>query len=148
MDVKTKSGKTVSVNEDHIFNFPEGLFGFELYKNYAVYESEYPPFMWMQSIEEQNLAFLIVDPFLICDDYELDIDDKNLAKIGITSPKDVFVMAIVTIPQDSSPVTANLQGPLIINKNNNQCLQVILNSNRWTTKHDIIRALKSREATC
>lgn len=145
MDVKTRNGKTISVNDDHILHFPEGLFGFELYHNYAVYDSEYPPFVWMQSIEEPNLAFLIVDPFLICEDYELDVDDKSLAKIGIKSPADVFVMSIVTIPQGDSPVTANLQGPLIINKNTKECLQVILNSTKWTTKHDIIKALKSRE---
>ena len=126
-------------------NFPEGLFGFELYHNYAIYDSEYPPFMWMQSIEDQKLAFLVVDPFLICNDYELDVDDKSLSKIGIKSPSDVFVMSIVTIPQGEGPVTANLQGPIIINKNTKECLQVILNSNRWTTKHDIIKALKSRE---
>ena len=101
--------------------------------------------MWMQSIEDQKLAFLVVDPFLICNAYELDVDDKSLSKIGIKSPSDVFVMSIVTIPQGEGPVTANLQGPIIINKNTKECLQVILNSNRWTTKHDIIKALKSRE---
>lgn len=148
MDVKTKQGKTVKVDDAHIFSFPEGLFGFELYHNYAVYESEYSPFMWMQSLEDQNLAFLIIDPFLIADDYELDVDDKSLAKIGIKSPADVYVMSIVTIPQDNTPVTANLQGPIVINKNTNQCLQVILNSNKWTTKHDIVKALKEKESVC
>lgn len=148
MDVKTKQGKTVKVDDAHIFSFPEGLFGFELYHNYAVYESEYSPFMWMQSLDDQNLAFLIIDPFLIADDYELDVDDKSLAKIGIKSPADVYVMSIVTIPQDNTPVTANLQGPIVINKNTNQCLQVILNSNKWTTKHDIVKALKEKESVC
>lgn len=148
MDVKTKQGKTVKVDDAHIFSFPEGLFGFELYHNYAVYESEYSPFMWMQSLDDQNLAFLIIDPFLIADDYELDVDDKSLAKIGIKSPADVYVMSIVTIPQDNSPVTANLQGPIVINKNTKQCLQVILNSNKWTTKHDIVKALKEKESVC
>lgn len=148
MDVKTKQGKTVKVDDANIFSFPEGLFGFELYHNYAVYDSEYSPFMWMQSLDDQNLAFLIIDPFLIADDYELDVDDKSLAKIGIKSPADVFVMSIVTIPQDKSPVTANLQGPIVINKNTKQCLQVILNSSKWTTKHDIVKALKEKESVC
>ncbi len=145
MDVKTKSGKIISVDNEHILNFPEGLFGFELYHQYAIYDSEYPPFVWMQSIEEQNLTFLIVDPFLICNDYELDVDDKQLLKIGIKSPLDVIVMTIVTIPQEEGVVTANLQGPIIINKNTKECLQVVLNSSKWTTKHDIIKALKSKE---
>lgn len=145
MDVKTKSGKIISVDNEHILNFPEGLFGFELYHQYAIYDSEYPPFVWMQSIEEQNLTFLIVDPFLICNDYELDVDDKQLLKIGIKSPLDVIVMTIVTIPQGEGVVTANLQGPIIINKNTKECIQVVLNSSKWTTKHDIIKALKSKE---
>lgn len=148
MDVKTKIGTTVSVDENHILNFPEGLFGFELYHNYAIFDSEYSPFMWMQSLEDSNLAFLIVDPFLICSDYELDVDDKTLLKIGITSPKDVIVMSIVTIPKDGSAVTANLQGPIIINRNNKQCMQAVLNSTQWTTKFDIIKALKSKEDVC
>ena len=148
MDVKTRAGKIVSVDNDHILNFPEGLFGFELYHNYAIYDSEYPPFMWMQSIEDQKLAFLVVDPFLICSDYELDVDDKTLLKIGITSPKDVIVMSIVTIPKDGGAVTANLQGPIIINRNNKQCMQAVLNSTQWTTKFDIIKALKSKEGVC
>lgn len=148
MDVKTKIGTTVSVDENHILNFPEGLFGFELYHNYAIFDSEYSPFMWMQSLEDSNLAFLIVDPFLICSDYELDVDDKTLLKIGITSPKDVIVMSIVTIPKDGSAVTANLQGPIIINRNNKECMQAVLNSTQWTTKFDIIKALKSKEGVC
>src|SRR5574344_1265774 len=131
MDVKTKIGTTVSVDENHILNFPEGLFGFELYHNYAIFDSEYSPFMWMQSLEDSNLAFLIVDPFLICSDYELGVDDKTLLKIGITSQKDVIVMSILTRPKDGGAVTAKLQGPIIINRTNKQCMQAVLNSTQW-----------------
>ena len=146
MDVRTKIGTTVQIQDKDILEIPEGLFGFEEYKKYAIYESEYAPFMWSQSMEEPSLAFLIVDPFLVADDYELDVDDKALAKIGITNPAEVCVMAIVTIPAGGTPVTANLQGPLVINRTNNQCMQVILGSNKWTTKHDIMKALKAKDA--
>ena len=146
MEVKTKTGATIQVEAKDLLEIPEGLFGFEEYKNYAIYESEYPPFMWMQSTDESSLAFLIVDPFLVADDYELDVDDKSLAKIGIAHPSEVCVMAIVTIPAGGIPVTANLQGPLVINRSNNKAMQVILNSNKWTTKHDIMKALKAKDA--
>ena len=91
-----------------------------------------------------NLAFLIVDPFLISSNYETDIDDESLAKIGIESPEDIIIMTIVTVPQDGSAITANFQGPLVINKKNRQCMQVILSDNRWTTKVNIIDALKAK----
>ena len=148
MDVNTKTMGIVQVDDDHIVNIPDGLFGFEDYRKYAIFESEYMPLLWMQSLDEQNLAFLIIDPFLICDDYEIDIDDKVLASIGIKTPADVHAMVIVTVPSDGSPVTADLQGPLVINKKNRKGMQTILSDNRWTTKYDIIAALKRREGTC
>lgn len=117
---------------------PEGLFGFEKYTCYILENSEYEPFMWMHSEQEKNLSFLVIDPFLFRQDYEIDVDDESLRKIGIENPSDVTVMVIVTLPGDKGPVTANLQGPLIINKKTGVAKQVILGDSRWNTKHDIL----------
>lgn len=145
MEVLTKTNGVVQVQDDKILTFEEGLFGFEDYKKYALIDSEYEPFIWLQSIENQNLAFLIIDPFLVCSSYEADIDDSSLAKIDVTKPEDVVIMTIVTVPQDGSAITANFQGPLVINKQNKKCLQVILTDNRWTTKVDIVQTLNNKE---
>jgi len=143
MEVKTKTMGTVTIDKKQVLDFPCGLFGFEDFHRFALIESEYQPFYWLQSLDESGLAFLIVDPFLIVPDYELDIDDKTLMEIGITSPADVIVFAIITVPVENGPITANLQGPLVINRKNNKVLQVILNDSKWTTKHNIIKALKN-----
>lgn len=145
MEVLTKTNGVVQVQDDKILTFEEGLFGFEDYKKFALIDSEYEPFIWLQSIENQNLAFLIIDPFLVCSSYEADIDDSSLVKIGVTKPEDVVIMTIVTVPQDGSAITANFQGPLVINKQNKKCLQVILADNRWTTKVDIVQTLNNKE---
>lgn len=144
MEVKTKTLGTVQVEERQIVNFVNGLYGFEEYHRFAIIEAEYQPFYWLQSLDESNLAFIIVDPFLIVNDYELDIDDNTLSEIGIDSPEDVVLFAIITIPADGSAVTANLQGPIVINRKNNIALQVILSDSKWTTKHNIIKGLNSK----
>ena len=144
MEIMTKAYGKKDVPEANILEIPEGLFGFEDYKKFALIESEYDPFLWLQSAEDPNLAFLIIDPFLICDDYETDIDDESLLKIGITKPEDIIIMTIVTVPSDGSPITANFQGPLVINKVNKKCMQVILNDNRWSTKVNIIESLAKK----
>ena len=59
--------------------------------------------------------------------------------------EEIIVMTIVTVPQDGSEITANFQGPLIINKNTRQCIQVILNDSRWSTKVSIVELLQNRE---
>ena len=144
MEVMTKAKGRIDIPENRILTIPEGLFGFEKYTKSALCDSDYEPFLWLQSMEDMNLAFLIVDPFLISSDYETDIDDETLAKIGIEKPEDIIIMTIVTVPNDGSAITANFQGPLVINKKNKQCMQVILNDNRWTTKVNIIDALKAK----
>lgn len=148
MDVKTKSMGIVSVEDENIINLPDGLFGFEDYKKYAMIDTEYKPLILMQSLDEPNISFFIIDPFLICNDYEVDIDDKLLKRIGLNDPADVCVMAIVTVPHDGQKVTANLQGPVVINRKNNQCLQVVLSTDKYTTKYDILAALKKGEGVC
>lgn len=137
MEIKTKSQGTVSVDEKQIVKIPDGLFGFEDYKNFALVDSDYPPFVWLQSIDDSNLAFLIIDPFLICSDYEADIDDESLRKIGVETPEDIVVMAIVTIPSTGNEVTANLLGPIVINRQSNICAQVILSDSHWPTKYKL-----------
>lgn len=144
MEVKTKANGIVNVDEKQLVTFPEGLLGFEKYTKFALIDSEYEPFIWLQSTEESNLAFLMIDPFLICSDYEADIDDSALRNICVDSAEDIIIMTLVTIPKDGSAITANFLGPVVINKKNRKCLQVILNDSRWTTKFDIVKALKQK----
>lgn len=144
MQIITKNNETVEISEEQLLTLPEGILGFESFTKYALVDCEYEPFIWLQSIEDKNLAFLIVDPFLISSNYETDIDDSALAKIDIKKPEDIIIMTIVTIPADGGPVTANFQGPLVINKANKKCMQVVLNDNRWSTKVNILEALNSK----
>lgn len=149
IEIVTKARGKMEVSEDRIITIPEGLFGFEKYTKYALVDSDYEPFLWLQSMEDPNLAFLIVDPFLICSYYETDIDDDSLAKIGVTKPEDIIIMTIVTVPQDGGAITANFQGPLVINKVNKKCIQAILADNRWSTKVNIVETLNSKgEGSC
>ena len=148
MQVETKAKGVITVDDSQKLIFPEGLFGFEQFTEYVLFESEYEPFFWLQSTEKKALAFLVVDPFLICSDYELDVDDKVLSWIDVSSPADVSVLSIVTVPAAGSPVTINLQGPIIVNKKNNNCMQVVISDSRWGTKHDILEEMKKRGNLC
>ena len=137
MEIYSNARGKIEVKEDRLISIPEGLFGFENYTKYALVDSDYEPFIWLQSCEDPN-------PFLISSDYESDIDDETLAKIDITKPEDIIIMTIVTVPHDGSAITANFQGPIVINKKNHKCIQAILSDNRWSTKVNIVDALNSK----
>ncbi|CEM61570.1 flagellar assembly protein FliW [Treponema phagedenis] len=149
MELKTKTLGTVHIEEDQIITLDQGFYGFENYHRFALIDAEQPPFIRVQSIDNPDLSFIAIDPFLFRADYEVDIDDSLLAPLGIESPTDVLIFALVTIPRDGSAVTANLQGPLIINKKNKKAMQAVVSGDKWTTKHDIVAELsKKRGSSC
>jgi len=154
MKVASKAYGVVEVDERQRITFPQGLFGFEAFKEYVLLDAERQPFYWLQSVEVEGIAFILINPFLFRPDYELDVSDEELGEIGIEDPAAALIFAIVTIPGDGGAMTANLQGPLIVNRDSRFGKQAILSDGRWKTKHDImaeLSALKSdsgRRGTC
>lgn len=140
MEIKTKALGTVTIQEEQKLTFPYGVLGFEDLHVYALLDAAEKPFLWLQSLEDSDIAFLLVDPFLFRSDYEIDIDNDILNRIDIIDPTDIIIYSIVNL----LTVTANLQGPIIINKMNNKALQAILTDSRWQIKHDIVAESKMR----
>ena len=145
MKIDTKAFGLIEVDEKQKIVFPEGLFGFEDYNAYVLLDAEHQPFYWLQSIDDKEIAFVLINPFLFRPDYEANISNEELEEIGVTSPEKALIFTIVTIPPDGSPMTANLQGPIVINRDNMTGKQAILSDARWRTRHDIIAELSRAE---
>jgi flagellar assembly factor FliW len=138
--VATKPYGLIEVDERQKIHFPKGLFGFEGIKDYLLLDADRQPFYWLQAREVEQLAFILINPFLFRPDYELNIDDEELKAVGITGVDKALVFSIVTM-LSGSPMTANLQGPLVINRDTHVGLQAILSDSRWKTKHDVMAEL-------
>jgi flagellar assembly factor FliW len=141
LKVATKAYGLIEVDERQKIIFPQGLFGFEKLKDYLLLDAERQPFYWLQSMDVEDVAFILVNPFLFRPDYEVNVSNEEVDGIGIRSPENALIFSIVTIPQDGSPMTANLQGPLIINRDARMGKQAVLTDDRWKTKHDIMAEL-------
>jgi flagellar assembly factor FliW len=139
--VATKAYGLIDADERQRITFAQGLFGFEGLKEYMLLDAERQPFYWLQSMDTEGIAFILINPFLFRPDYEVNIDNEELKDIGITSPEKALIFSIVTIPASGGPMTANLQGPLIINRDERRGKQAILTDSRWKTKHDILAEL-------
>jgi len=146
MKVATKAYGLIDVDERQKITIQHGLLGFETLKEYVLLDAERQPFYWLQSIDNVQVAFILINPFIFRPDYEANIDNDELAAIGISDPKRALIFSIVTIPADGSPMTANLQGPLIINRDTHTGMQTVLADSRWKTKHDIIAEMSASNA--
>jgi len=96
----------------------------------------------MQAVDEPDLAFVIIRPEDFMVKYELEVLPSDLEEIGATSPDEVIVFAIVTIPEDPSRMTANLQGPVIINPKTRCGKQAISLSEHYSVRHYILEEIK------
>jgi len=143
MKVDTKAFGLVEVDDRQKIKIPEGLYGFEDYIEYVLLDAEQQPFYWLQSVKDMDIAFILINPFLFRHDYELNIPNEDLEDIGLKTPENALIFSIVTIPPDGSAMTANLQGPIVINRDNMTGKQWILSDVRWKTRHDIIAELNS-----
>ena len=100
------------------------------------------PFMWLHAVHNPNVCFVVVDPFIFKRDYSPSINEEVLQKLEVQDPADIHFLSIVVIPQDMSRMTANLQGPIVVNTKKNIAMQVILDDGKYTTRHYILDEMK------
>lgn len=147
MKLNTKNFGMIDIAEEGIIDFHEGLPGFESVKKYILLDSndKDSPFLWLQAVDEPELAFVVIDPREIKPDYTVDIDDGEVEALLITDSSKVLIYSIVVIPEDITTMTANLKAPLIINLDNRIGKQVVLDKGSYQMKHYILNELNGRE---
>ncbi len=137
--VKTRARGEIAVDPKQIIRFVRGIFGFSDLLDWVLLESKHPPFYWLQSLEDANSAFIVINPYLIFPDYQLNILDDDYQKLLSPKDEDVIALSIVTIKSPSNEITVNLLGPLVVNKSKQIALQSISQDDRWTPRHYVSR---------
>ncbi|MDH5719102.1 MAG: flagellar assembly protein FliW [Spirochaetia bacterium] len=127
MKIATKRFGNIEVEEDKILHFPEGIFAFEEYQRYVLISvKEKSEFYWLQSLENSDLAFLVVNTAIHLPDYRPEIEEEFLSVLGIEDITQTECWIIITVPQGKpNEMTANLQGPLLINPKNRKAAQFV-----------------------
>lgn len=127
--------------KDDIISFPKGIPGFNNSTEFVIIQTpEFAPFEWLVCTDkETKLRFAIINPMLFRPDYSPNIEKEQIEDLEIEKPEDVLLYAIVTIKKNPAESTANLVGPVIINKTKRIGKQIIIDDTKYTTKENIIR---------
>ncbi|MBD5158420.1 MAG: flagellar assembly protein FliW [Butyrivibrio sp.] len=156
MHIDSRVFGEIDIDDDKIIRFEDGVIGFEEYHNYAlIYDEEKKRganggIMWLQCMDEPDLAFPVADPLHIYPGYNPVVEDEWLASIGeFNDAEDIFLLSILTVPSDITKVTANLKAPVIINMITRKACQTIVNNEEYEIKYNIydyVQSLKKKEA--
>ena len=147
MLLKTKHFGQIEVKESDILTFAEGIPGFETSKRFVLINStdDESPFKWLQSSDEPQIAFAVVNPFMIKKDYTFELSDETIEKLKIKASENVVTLSIMVVPEDLEKMSMNLKAPIIINSENKKGVQIILDTDKYTVRHYIIDELQKQE---
>lgn len=149
MKINTRLFGEIEVSEEKIITFPSGIIGFpDMQKFTLIYDEEKGTstgIRWMQSLDEPTFALPVMDPLVVKEDYNPEVDDEILSNIGKIGPDNLLVLVTVTVPSDLTKMSVNLQGPIIINVDELKACQVIVDSDEYPIKYYIYDILQARK---
>lgn len=144
MQITTSRFGDVTVDPNQLVTFPQGLIGFTGPAGFALLPSgESASFYWLQSTDDPEVAFLVVDPGLFFKDYQVQIREETQADLELADAKDGQCLVICNRAGDW--LTGNLLGPLVINSRTRVGQQVVLTEKKWTCRQPLCRLQMERE---
>lgn len=128
----------LEVQQQQVYRFVEPLFGFPELRDYVIVPQESDDiFEYMQAVHEPDLAFIVIEPFKIFQDYEFDLNEMWEDRLSIDSAEDIEVRVIVTV-RSPSDITANLKAPLVFNTRTRQAVQIVLENSPYQIRHSLL----------
>ena len=87
----------------------------------------------------------VMDPLLVMEDYNLEVEDDFLNPLGEVKAEETLVLVTVTVPKDLTKMSVNLQAPIIVNAENRRAIQMIASPEKYPIKYyvyDILKEMK------
>ena len=92
------------------------------------------PFSMLRSLDEPELEFVVAPPGMFFPDYEPEIDDSVAGRLGLDTADDALLLVIITVAEQPANSTANLLGPIVVNRHTRSAAQAVLDAGRYATK--------------
>jgi len=120
---------TQEVNPASVIHFPDGLAGFENLHAYKLFHEEDKPSMfYLQSLDEPNVRFAVVNPDTYQVSYECVFSDHELETLQLDDAADLAVLVtLAQVGNQDGGIHANFMGPIMLNTRKRIGLQKHLN---------------------
>lgn len=146
MNIMTKTFGEITIDDEKIIQFPNGIIGFPDLTEFTLLHDEEKgagSIHWLQSIQEPAFAMPVMDPLIVMPEYNPEIEDELLKNIGELQEGELLVLVTVTVPSDLTKMTVNLRGPIIINAAERKACQIIIEGDQYAVKFPIYGILNA-----
>ena len=139
---QTTNFGTVSFAPESVFEFPNGIPGFEERRHFLpVQNPGTAPILFLQSLEDPALSFTTLPIWVVDPHYRLHVTDQDLRILGVPDHRqprigdEVLCLAVLTIRK--SGTTANLLAPVVVNLKNYKAVQAVSPEPGYSHQHPL-----------
>jgi flagellar assembly factor FliW len=150
LGVITETGRfgQLTVGDDEVIRFPQGLLGFPDLKEFCLIDpGDETLILWLQSLQSREVAFPVLEPKIFRPDYTARLSAAELRELKLENINQSAVFTILTIPEDILQMTSNLKAPVVVNLKEQLGRQVVLQENEYSIKHLMFRELRQHLIT-
>lgn len=148
MKAKTRMFGDIDISDDKIIVLESGMIGFpDMQRFTLIYDEEKGDkanIMWLQSMDDPQTAFPVINPMKIKEDYNPSVSEELLKPLGEMKQEDTFVLVTMRVPKNIEDMSINLKAPIIINTSNNKGAQIIVEDD-LPVRYKIYSLLKKRK---
>ena len=148
MLLDTRHFGSIEAEEDKMIRFEHGLPGFPDSTRFLLIRNEEDDdsqiaglFWWLQSVDETDTAFLLLDVTKLLPEYNPLVDEDDITGLGEYDPDSFLVYNIANVPEDIKNMTVNLKAPVVINAKLKRGMQVISSNEEYEIRHRIFDEL-------
>lgn len=149
MKAKTRIFGEIEIEDEKIITLEKGMIGFPDLNHFALIfdeekEQKDTTIMWLQSMDEPDIAFPVMMPHVVKEDYDPNVSEAAIAPLGDLTPENTYLLVTVTVPRNIKEFSVNLKAPIIINMDNRKGVQLIVEDD-YPVKYKVYDLLKGKK---
>lgn len=149
MKANTRLFGVIDIPDDKVITMEKGMIGFPELNHFALIfdeEKEQKPtsIMWLQSMDDADIAFPVMDPHAVKENYNPNVSEEIVAPLGELTGENTYVLVTVTVPKKVEDFSVNLKAPIVINMDNHQGVQLIVEDD-YPVKYMIYEVLRKKK---
>lgn len=137
MEINTRDFGIIQVENDAIYQFPDGLYGFEEDHNFAIFEQAFEEvsFLYLQSIDNLVPCFLVFEPWDLHPNYQPILSKEDMELCQAEHIDELIFLVIASVPATIEELSINVKSPVVLNPKTRKARQVILQNPDYKVKY-------------
>lgn len=140
MVLKTSRFGEIEYTDDQVVTFTQPIIGFPEHRRFILLTGPQEGItFWLQSTEDGDLAFVLMNPKSVVPDYSVSLGAHELTELGVDSADSLDIYSLVVVSSNPEDIRTNLKAPVLINPATRLGKQTILDKSDYPIRYYIKR---------